>query len=83
MAHPERMPEYREGYQAASERKSFKDYCPYTYEKTGLPHTDQGQDIFNRQWRWKMDAWFAGWKAYLDEHGLRFDFEPPKTKGRD
>lgn len=66
--------EYREGYEAASRSQTFRDYCPYTYGKCGAI----GQVEFDRTYRPKMDAWFAGWKAWLDEHGLGFNFQPVK-----
>lgn len=71
---------YQEGYEAASHRKSFKDYCPYSFDKTNLSHTHEGHYRYDVEWRLKMDAWFNGWKAWLDEHGLGNDFEQTRSK---
>ena len=69
--------EYEEGYTAASERRSAIE-CPYTFQRAGYPP----QHEFERNTRPKLDAWFAGWKAWLDERGLGFNFKPHRTRPR-
>lgn len=64
--------EYKEGYEAAGRGDSYRDHCPYTFKVSGAV----GQVEFDRDFRPKMDAWFAGWKAWLDERGLGFNFQP-------
>lgn len=75
-----RTKEYQEGYAAAERREDFSTHCPYTFDKTGLKHGWNGHRDFDRDYRPKMDAWFAGWKAWLTERGLGNDFEPTRNK---
>lgn len=72
-------PWWREGYEAASRKILFID-CPYNFRHSGcmaMP-SPSGQELFNREYRHKMNDWFSGWKAWLDEHDLGFNFEPKK-----
>lgn len=69
--------EYREGYEAAGRDETYRDHCPYTFNRAGVD-----QRVFDAEYRQKMDAWFAGWKAWLDERGLRFNFKPVKKAKR-
>lgn len=34
--------------------------CPYAYNKSPFWDT-KDQDRFDREWRWKLDAWMRGW----------------------
>lgn len=74
--------EYREGYEAASRSERFADACPYSFERSGCKHRVGGQCIFDSVYRPKMDAWFAGWKAWLDERGLGNNFQPKRKAKR-
>lgn len=67
-----------EGRAAAERHHSFMDHCPYSYSRIGKPP----QDVFERQYRPLMNAWFDGWKSWLDEHGLGFNFQPKKGMGK-
>lgn len=69
---------YEEGRFAAKHRKSFRDDCPYTFKRSGV-----SQDEFDRNIRPLMDQWFAGWKAWLDENGLGFNFQPKRTREKE
>ena len=40
----------------------------------------RGQETFDREFRPKMDAFFAGWKTWLNEYNLGFNFQPKKGK---
>lgn len=68
----------QEGRDAAAARKSFRDHCPYTFNRAGLTHTHGGHLKFELDWRPRMDAWFRGWKDWLNEHDLGNNFEPIK-----
>ncbi len=71
--------EWREGY-AAAERDQSADTCPYAFHRT--PYFPHQTGAFDREYRAKLDAWFAGWKANLDERGLGFNFKPAKKSAK-
>lgn len=70
--------EYREGQEAASRGHSFKNYCPYDFTSSGCKERGD-QNGFERDFRPKMNAWFAGWKDWLDERGLGYNFQPKRA----
>lgn len=71
---------YKEGYAAASESRRFEE-CPYNFTTSGCKATGD-QNRFEREFRPKLNAWFAGWKAWLDERGLGFNFQPIRKSPR-
>ena len=49
---------FAEGEAAGKFGKHFREDCPYRFERASVdPST------FEREWRHKLDAWFAGWKS--------------------
>ena len=74
------MTPYEEGWRAAEAQQRFSDACPYLFKRSGCDHTTAGQMKFDLEWRPKMDMWFKGWKDYLDQHGLGFNFRPSRNK---
>lgn len=69
--------EYEEGYEAASNQRPFTE-CPYTFVRT--PYYPHDPEAFHREYRPKLDAWWAGWKTWLDERALGNNFKPHKTR---
>lgn len=68
--------EFSQGKQAAE--KGIGAYeCPYNFLLSGCL-ASKDQDTFEREFRPKMNAWFAGWKSWLDEHGLNNKHKPIK-----
>jgi hypothetical protein len=68
---------YEQGRKAASRCETFRDHCPYLFQRSGL-----SPEEFNLRMRPQMDEWFRGWKDWLDEHGLGFNMEPKRGKGQ-
>ncbi len=70
--------EWQQGYDAAKDGKHFSEECPYTFRRTNFyPNDTSG---FDRECRPRLDAWWAGWSAYLKENGLGNNFKPIKAK---
>ena len=53
-------PEYAEGVKAHRAGIKATD-CPYSFIKT--PHYPKDYEGFNRNFRFKLDQWMAGWIA--------------------
>lgn len=70
--------EYREGYEAASRSERYAEACPYTFQRSGCMDRPFGQEQFDLEYHPKMNDWFNGWKAWLDERGLGFNFKPKR-----
>jgi len=68
------MSPFDEG-RAGAERSIPASECPYAFNRSGV-----SQEIFNRDFRPKMNEWFNGWKSWLDERGLGFNFKPKQEK---
>ena len=66
----------QEGEAAAKKHKHFGDACPYLYFR--FPGMTVAQ--FNEEKRPLMDAWFRGWKKWLDSNGLQYDFKPRQVR---
>jgi hypothetical protein len=67
---------YEEGRIAAAQGISYRDGCPYSFGRAGV-----SQDVFDREFRPLMDQWFDGWKSWLHENGLGFNFKPKRCTG--
>lgn len=59
--------EYAEGKQAAIAGLSFRNDCPYTFDRAKCSVAE-----FDAKWRGRMDGWFAGWQEERDRKRLAY-----------
>ena len=65
----------KEGIEAAKSSVVFSD-SPYLFCKFhGMKFQEWDEKI-----RPLMNAWFRGWKNWLNENGLQYDFKPRRVR---
>ena len=64
-----------DGVQAAIDRKSFNEWCPYLFDRCQC-----SVDEYQFRIAPLRNQWFSGWKSQLDSEGLGFDFTPNRLK---